>query len=91
MEIKLKTTPADGNGENILDEYGTLWKYSGPQPSPEIFLATTKGLDGEDIHGFYRNGTLFIVNWSDAKNYFNSLNLMNFLDMRNSEGKCHIP
>ena len=83
MEIKLKTAPSDVETGIIVDEYGALWKYSGPKPAHGIFRATTKGLDGEDIQGFYQNGTLFILNWSDAKNYFNSMNLMNYWDMDN--------
>lgn len=83
MEIKLKTKPAHDIGQTILDEHGALWRYSGPKPAHGIFLATTKGLDGGDIQGFYQNGTLFIVNWSDAKNYFNSMNLMNYRNMEN--------
>ncbi len=83
MEIKLKTTLADDKGQSVLDEHGALWKYSGPKPAHGIFLATTKGLDGEDIQAFYQNGTLFIVNWSDAKNYFNSMNFMQYWDMHN--------
>jgi hypothetical protein len=83
MEIKLKTTPADDNGQTILDEHGALWKYSGPEPAHGIFLAITKGLDGEDIQGFYQNGTLFIVSLSDARKYFNSVNSENCRDMHN--------
>lgn len=74
MEIKLKTTPADENERTIRDEHGALWKYSASESVYGIFPATTKGLDGKDIHAFYKNGALFIVNWSDARHYFNSMN-----------------
>ena len=80
MEIKLKAAPSDADKGIIVDEYGALWRYSGPETAHGIFLATTKGLDGEAIQGFYQNRTLFIVNWSDAKKYFNSMNLMNYWD-----------
>ncbi|MGO9569098.1 MAG: hypothetical protein ACLP5H_16300 [Desulfomonilaceae bacterium] len=83
MEIKLKTTPADDNGEAILDEHGALWKYSGLKAAHGIFMATTKGLDGEAIQGFYQSGTLFIVNLSDARKYFNSVNSENGRDLPN--------
>jgi hypothetical protein len=74
MEIKLKTTRADEREDIFLDEHGALWKYSGPKVVHGIFLATTKGSNGQSIHGYYQNGTLFIVNWTDARNYFNSMN-----------------
>lgn len=72
MEIKLKTRPADENKRTIRDEHWALWQYSAFKSLHGIFPATTKGLDGEDIHAFYKNGVLFMVNWSDARNYFNS-------------------
>lgn len=83
MEIKLKTTPVDENGQTLVDEYGALWNYLGPRAVHGIFMATTKGSDGEDIHGFFQNGILFIVTCSDAKNYFNSMSLMNHRGVRN--------
>ncbi len=70
MEIKLKTAPSDADTGIIVDEYGALWKYSGPKSVHGIFLAITKGLDGEAIQGFYQNGTLFIVDLSNARKYF---------------------
>jgi hypothetical protein len=73
MEIKLKTTRPDESGETILDEHGALWNYSGPKSANGIFPATTKGLSGEDIFGFYQNGALFIVNRTDARDHFNSI------------------
>jgi hypothetical protein len=94
MEIKLKTTPIDQDGETLLDEYGTVWKHSGHKPVHGIFTATTKGTAGEDIHGFYQNGAVFIVNRSDARNYFNSMNWMNCLDMPSLQKdslQCRVP
>lgn len=73
MELKLKTTPTHADSGTIVDEYGALWNYSDLKAAHDIRLATTKGLDGEPIRGFYHNGTLFIVNLSDAKKYFDSM------------------
>ena len=75
MEVKLKIASVDDiNKRIIVDEYGALWSYSGPGGADGIFLATTNGLLGEAIQGFYQNGTLFIVNLSDARKYFSSMN-----------------
>ncbi|MGO9117826.1 MAG: hypothetical protein ACLQPD_09475 [Desulfomonilaceae bacterium] len=80
MEIKLKTASSDADKGIVVDEYGALWNYTGPKPAHGIFLATTKGLNGESIQGFYQNGTLFIVNLSDARKYFSSMNSENHGD-----------
>jgi hypothetical protein len=39
-----------------------------------FFPMGTTRLDGEAIQGFYQNGTLFIVDVSDARRYFSSVN-----------------
>ena len=77
MEIKLKTILAGESGEAIVDEYGFLWNCLAAKAPHGILSATTKGLDGETIQGFYQNGTLFIVNLSDARKYFGSMNSEN--------------
>ncbi len=73
VEIKLTTMLAGENREMVIDEHGVLWKYSCPGAVHGILSATTKGIDGEAIQGFYQNGTLFIVNLSDARKYFRSI------------------
>lgn len=73
MEIKLKTILSAESREMIIDEYGVLWNYLAPKAAYGTLPATAKGLDGDTIQGFYRNGALFIVNLSDAKKYFGSL------------------
>lgn len=75
MEIKLKTTRSDDEGWTIVDEYGALWNLEGPKPAHGIFVASTKGQSGEPISGFYLNGTLFIVNFHEARKYFGSMKL----------------
>jgi hypothetical protein len=84
MEIRLKVAPSDADTGIIVDEYGALWKYSGPKRGHAPFLATTKGLDGEAIQGFYQNGTLFIVDVSDARKYFRSVNSESWRDIHNT-------
>ena len=81
MEIKLKTASSDADTGIVVDEYGALWNLLGPKPAHGIFLATAKGLKGESIQGFYQNGTLFIVNLSDARKYFSSMNSENHGDV----------
>jgi hypothetical protein len=91
MEIRLKASPSDtdtgiivdeyGALWKFVDEYGALWKYSGPKRVHSLFLATAKGLGCEAVQGFYQNGTLFIVDVSDARKYFSSVNSNNCCDM----------
>ncbi len=64
----MKTKELFGMSMGLYGRYRTSKSVCG------IFRATTKGLDGKDIHAFYKNGALFIVNWSDARDYFNSSN-----------------
>jgi hypothetical protein len=73
MEIKLKTIVSAESKEMIIDEFGVSWNYLAPEAAYDILPATTKGLDGDTIQGFYQNGALFIVNLSDARKYFGSL------------------
>jgi len=80
MEIKLKTAPGLGEMEIIVDEFGASWN-PGPKVAQGISLATTRGLDGEPISAYYRDGTLFIVNLSDAKRYFGKTNPEKFNEM----------
>ncbi len=74
MEIKLKAARSNIETGLIVDEYGALWKYSGTRIGRDIFLATTNGLNGETIQGFYQNGIVFIVSLSDARRYFSGVN-----------------
>ncbi len=74
VEIKLKTMLSGENREMVIDEHGVLWKYLGPGATHGILSATTNGIDGQAIQRFYQNGTLFIVNLSDARKYFRSMN-----------------
>lgn len=82
MEIKLKTTPSAADTGIIMDEHGVLWNYSGSKAAHGILPATAKGLDGAAIQGFYQNGTMFIVNLSDARKYFDSMISKNYDDMQ---------
>jgi hypothetical protein len=77
MELKLKTAPPDEGRETIVDEHGALWRYSGQKLPHGIFPVTTKGSAGEEIHGYYKSGTLFMVNGTDIRNYFNSMSWRN--------------
>lgn len=81
MEIKLKTTPSAADTGIIMDEHGVLWNYRGSKAAHGILSATAKGLDGQSIQGFYQNGTMFIVNLSDARKYFGATSLENYGDM----------
>ncbi len=83
MEIKLKTTLADPDTGLIVDEHGVLWNQLSPKPKHGIFPATTEGMDGEAIRGFYRNGSLFILDLSEAKKYFSSMESENRRDLPN--------
>lgn len=66
-----------------MDEYGTLWKYSGSRGAEGRLLATTKGLNGQAIRGFYLDGNVFIVTLSDARMYFTVVSLENSCEV------CH--
>lgn len=77
MELKLRTAHSNAGAGIIVDEYGTLWKYSGSRGAEGRFLATTKGLNGKAIRGFYHNGNVFIVTLSDARMYFSVVSLEN--------------
>jgi hypothetical protein len=81
MEIKLKTSLSDVGTGIIVDEHGVLWNRVTPEAKHGIFLATTRGLNGVAIQGFYQNGTMFIVDLSEAKKYFSSMKSENCLDM----------
>lgn len=84
MELKLRTAHSNAGAGIIVDEYGTLWKYSGSRGVEGRFLATTKGLDGQAVRGFYQNGIVFIVTLSDAQRYFNAVSLDQSCDA------CHL-
>jgi hypothetical protein len=73
MEIKLKTTLADPDKGLVVDEHGVLWKHVTSKPVHGIFPATTEGVNGESIRGFYRDGSLFILDVSEARKYFSSI------------------
>jgi hypothetical protein len=81
MEIKLKTTQSAADTGIIMDEHGVLWNYLGSKAAHGILPATAKALDGRPIQGFYQNGTMFIVNLSDARRYFGSVISENYSDM----------
>ena len=71
MEIRLDTEPLDPEREPFIqDEYGYLWELSPPSDIDGMRLAATKGLDNEEIHGYYKNGVLFIMYPGDAERYF---------------------
>jgi hypothetical protein len=84
MEIKLKVAPSDTDADIMVDEYGALWKYSGPKRVHALLPATTKARDGEAIQGYYQNGALFIVDASEARKYFSSVNSDTWRDIHNT-------
>ncbi len=83
MEIKLKTTLADPGRGLVVDEHGVLWNHVTSKPVHGIFPATTESVNGESIRGFYRDGSLFILDLSEAKKYFNSMESENRRDLPN--------